>query len=141
MTGWGSRGLAEDPRARLIYAQLTKECVQVGLALSYKIEPIHGMPSDLWAKADEGDAYEELDGYMASRKSQPDWRSSMAQDVIKGRRTEVRYMNGFIVERGREANTATPVNAAIVQVVQDIEAGRLKPEPENVERVLSIAGL
>ena len=65
----------------------------------------------------------------------------MAQDVIKGRRTEVRYMNGFIVERGHEASIATPLNAAIVQVVQDIEAGRLKPEPENVERVLSIAGL
>jgi len=141
LTGLGSQGVAKDPRARLAYTQLAKESVQVGLALNYAIEPIHGVDAEVWAKADQGDVFEELDSLLASRQAGQDWRSSMAQDVIKGRKTEIEQMNGYIVEKGREAGISTPVNAAIVQVVKDIEAGRLTPEPSNVERVLSIAGL
>ena len=115
--------------------------MQVGLALNYSIEKVHGFEPEMWANADQGDVYEELDAWMASRASGPEWRSSMAQDVIKGRKTEIEQMNGYIVSKSREAGVSAPVNAATVQVMKEIEAGQLKPEPENVERVLSIAGL
>ncbi len=141
LTGLGSQGLARDSRARLVYAQLAKECVQVGLALNYSIEKVHGFEPEMWANADQGDVYEELDAWMASRAGGPEWRSSMAQDVIKGRKTEIEQMNGYIVSKSREAGVSAPVNAATVHVIKEIEAGRLQPAPENVERVLSIAGL
>ena len=46
----------------------------------------------------------------------------MAQDVSKGRRTEIDFMNGHIVNMGREVGVATPMSAAIVSVVREIDA-------------------
>ena len=65
----------------------------------------------------------------------------MAQDVIKGRKSEIEQMNGYIVEKGRERNVATPVNEAVVRVMKEIEAGEATPDLSQVERVLSAAGL
>ena len=65
----------------------------------------------------------------------------MGQDMEKGRHTEVDFMNGYIVEQGRRSGIPTPVNAAIVQVVNEVESGRRQPGPANVHRVLSLAGL
>ena len=50
-------------------------------------------------------------------------------------------MNGYIVARGSEAGIHTPVNAAIVEVMQGIDSGEITPDASNVERVLGMAGL
>ena len=141
MTGLGSRGVANDPRAGLIQIQISKESVQVGLAHNYQIESIGGVEAEVYARADEGDVLEELSTRLKARAGAADWKSSMAQDVTKGRRTEVGLMNGHIVARGREVGVPTPVNAAIVEVVQGIDEGRITPDPSNIERVLQMAGL
>ena len=141
MTGLGSLGVAQNPRARLVQIQISKESVLVGQALNYEIESIRGVPPEMFARADEGDVYEELDARFQPKADERDWKSSMAQDVTKGRSTEIEYMNGFIVEKGREVDIPTPVNAAVVEVVKGVDAGTVKPDPSNVERVLSKAGL
>ena len=126
MTGLGAQGMAADPRARLVYIQIAKECVQVGQALDYQIEPVNGIEAEVWSRADQGDAFEELDARLLTRGDPEDWRSSMAQDVTKGRKSEIEQMNGYIVEKGRERNVATPVNEAVVRLMKEIEA-RGKP--------------
>ena len=141
MTGQGSQSYAENPRTRLIQIQIAKESAQVGLALNYDIEKISGVAAETWANADQGDIYEELDGMLLPKSGAADWKSSMGQDVAKGRRTETAFMNGYIVARGREAGVHTPVNAAIVEVMQGVDSGEIMPDPANVERVLSMAGL
>lgn len=141
MTGLGSQSVAQDPRARMIQVHIAKESVLVGQAQGYQIEPVLGVAPERWAKADEGDVLEELDAIFEAATRGPDWKSSMGQDVAKGRRTEIEYMNGFIVRQGDEAGVATPVNGAIVEVVKDIDAGRMDPDPSNIERVLDMAGL
>ena len=65
----------------------------------------------------------------------------MAQDVEEKRTTEILHMNGYIVEKGRDVGVPTPVNSAIVEVVNDIDNGRIKPDLSNVNRVLTLAGL
>ena len=60
----------------------------------------------------------------------------MAQDVDKGRKTEVNQMNGYIVEKGMEAGIATPVNEAVVRLITDIESGKIKPDPSHADRIL-----
>ena len=140
MTGLGSSEAALSPEARSLQVHIAKESVLVGRALGYEIEPINGAPAEKWANADQGDVFEELDALFQARARGRDWKSSMAQDVTKGRRTEIDYMNGFIVDQGREAGIATPVNLATVETVKSIEAGRLTPDPSNLERVLAAAG-
>jgi 2-dehydropantoate 2-reductase len=65
----------------------------------------------------------------------------MAQDVAKGRPTEIEYMNGHVVAQGRAKGIPTPVSAAIVETVKEIDAGTRKPAPENIPHVLRRAGV
>ena len=65
----------------------------------------------------------------------------MAQDVAKGRPTEIDYMNGYVVAQGRERGVATPVSAAIVEVMHEVEDGRRQPAPQNIGLALRRAGV
>jgi len=61
---------------------------------------------------------------------------SMAQDVAKGRPTEIQFLNGWIRNRGRGAGIATPANARVVDLIGRVEQGELTPAAENA-RLLS----
>ena len=115
--------------------------VPVALAQNYQVEPIRGVSAETFANADDGEVYEELDGKFQPTGGGADWKSSMGQDVEKGRRTEIEFMNGYIVEQGRRSGIPTPINAAIVEVVQEVQSGRRPPGPDNVHRVLELAGM
>jgi 2-dehydropantoate 2-reductase len=53
----------------------------------------------------------------------------------KGRRTEIDFINGFIVDKGREVGIETPVNAALVDLVKRVERGELTQSPDNVRDI------
>ena len=50
-------------------------------------------------------------------------RSSMADDLAAGRKTEVDYLNGELVRLAERLQRAAPVNRAIVELVHKAEAG------------------
>ena len=54
-------------------------------------------------------------------KIDPEARSSMYEDLILGRRTEIDYLNGEIVRLGRKHHIATPVNNHIVELIKQSE--------------------
>jgi 2-dehydropantoate 2-reductase len=54
----------------------------------------------------------------------PGQRSSTAQDLARGKPSEIDHLNGFIVRRGRELGVATPVNATLHALVKLVEAAR-----------------
>jgi 2-dehydropantoate 2-reductase len=47
--------------------------------------------------------------------------SSMLQDVLRKRRTEIDFINGVIVRQGQELGIPTPVNSLLVNLVKTIE--------------------
>ena len=141
MTGLDSSGLSEMPGARRIQVQICKESAQVGLAHNVLVESISGVAAEVWARADEGDVMEELDAKFRGGRGGSDWKSSMGQDVAKGRKTEAEFMNGFISRMGREIGVPTPVNDAVVSVVKEIDDGVAVSDPSNIDRVLELAGL
>jgi 2-dehydropantoate 2-reductase len=57
----------------------------------------------------------------------------MLQDVMKGRRTEIDYLNGFVAAEGRNVGVPTPFNDAVVAAVNAHGVGRLNPDPRNLE--------
>ena len=98
-------------------------------------------PRERWADAAKPEVYREIDESMAGKGGGGrNWRASMAQDVIKGRRTEIDYMNGYVVDKGREKGVPTPVSSAVVQIVREIDAGTRKPSPDNIGVALSRSG-
>lgn len=61
--------------------------------------------------------------------------SSMLQDMDRGRKTEIDYLNGYIVKKGRESGIPTPINEAIVETVKQVESGERQLKPENLDEI------
>ena len=141
MSGMGTRDIAATPRGRQITIQLAAESARVGLKLGYKVPKFGGVEAEKWAVADRGDVFEELNAMLTPKDGAGrNWRASMAQDVAKGRRSEIDFMNGFVVAKGREAGVPTPVSAAVVDLMHQIDAGTVKAGPGNIDLVLQRAG-
>lgn len=141
MSGMGTLEIAATPTGRQITIQLAAESARVGLKLGYKVPKFGGVEAEKWARAGEGDVYEELSAMLTPKDGAGrNWRASMAQDVAKGRRSEIDFMNGLVVAKGREAGVSTPVSAAVVDMLHQIDAGMVKPGPANIDLVLQRAG-
>jgi 2-dehydropantoate 2-reductase len=65
-----------------------------------------------------------------------DVKPSMLQDFERGRATEIDYVNGYVVNLGRELGARTAVNAAIVETVHAITRRQLAPDPTLLGRIL-----
>jgi 2-dehydropantoate 2-reductase len=51
-------------------------------------------------------------------------RSSTAQDLARGKKSEIEHLNGYVVRRGKELGIPAPVNRALLCSVQLLEARR-----------------
>lgn len=58
----------------------------------------------------------------------PTQTSSTAQDLARGRRTEIDHLNGYVVARGEALGIATPVNRVLHTLVRQLE-GRFVHDP------------
>ncbi len=142
MSGLGTLEIASSEVGRAITIHLAAESARVGLALGYRVPKLNGAAADQWADASRRETYEALDRMLTPvSASGRNWRASMAQDVAKGRPTEIDYMNGYVVAQGRERRVATPVSEAVVEVMHEVEKGVCHPAPQNIELVLRRAGL
>lgn len=139
-SGMGMADLNKHARGRELQIRLAQEVATVGLALGHNVENFGGKTAKEWSDASRGDVYETLDGELAEKSSGANWRPSMAQDVVKGRPTEIYQMNGFVCQQGASVGIDTPVNAAMADVIRAIDAKEIESGFENVERVLKAAG-
>ena len=138
-TSLGTQELNKNADCRAISIHLGKEAAQVGLALGLNVVEINAKSVKMWASADQGDVFEELDGFLEGRPSRTNWKASMAQDVAKGRRSEIDFMNGLVSRRGVEVGVPTPYNDAIIEVMRDVDAKTITPGTHVVGRILEAA--
>ena len=135
-TGRGGNGNDRDPMTRLLAIRIASEAINVGLAHGYKLEEVYKMDPMRVKAAGEGDkaalAYCEEVLLENTKFRNDDQRPSMGQDIQKGRRTEIDYINGLVVAKAREAGIKTPANDGIIDAVRRIERGQAKPSPELV---------
>jgi 2-dehydropantoate 2-reductase len=141
LSGLGSLEVASSEVGRTLMIRLAAESARVGLALKYRVPTFGGAPAERWADADRRETWDALDQMLTpAAASGRNWRASMAQDVAKGRRTEIDEMNGHVVAEGRRLGIATPVSAAIAESVREIDAGTRSQSPQNLELALRRAG-
>ena len=57
--------------------------------------------------------------------SMPSQYSSTAQDLARGKRSEIDYLNGLIVRRGEALGLATPANRVLWALVKLMEGKRM----------------
>jgi 2-dehydropantoate 2-reductase len=54
-------------------------------------------------------------------EAMPEALSSTAQDIARGKPTEIDSLNGFLVRRGTELSVPTPVNQTLYSLVKMLE--------------------
>jgi 2-dehydropantoate 2-reductase len=136
-TGLSSKELDQYELIRRFIISLGGEAVKVGRALGYELEKIGKLQPDLLASAGDGneEAILKVDALMLSEneKSRGDLqRPSMGQDMIKGRPTEIDYLNGLVARKGKEIGIPTPANAVLTALVKRVERGEIPASPNNI---------
>src|SRR3954454_265880 len=138
-TGMGGNARDNHDAVRRICIQLGGESVRVGQKLGYKLGKVGALPPETLAQAVEGDAasYREIERLLtqggAGQAERSDYqRPSMAQDMEKGRRTEIEFMNGFIASEGARCGVPAPTHEMLTRQVLRVERGEIPPRPENV---------
>jgi 2-dehydropantoate 2-reductase len=137
-TGMGGNERDAHDGVRRVCIALGGEAVRVGQRLGYKVGKIGVLDPETLARAHEGDAaaLAKVEQQLLDATSNA-WRSayqrpSMAQDMEKGRRTEIEFMNGFIAEKGGECGVPALTHARLTELVKRVERGELPPRLENV---------
>lgn len=98
--------LAEIPECESIMAQSVAEAVAVARAMGIKLP----------------DAPLEKVKQVCQVTSSN--QSSMLQDILKGRPTEIDVINGAVVRKGAENGIPTPVNQMLTELIKALEATR-----------------
>ncbi len=135
-TGLPGGQILQNEPIRRFGVRLGSEAIRVGQALGYALEEILHLPPDAIARAGEGDeaamgTYVEQ-RFKDAKKTSAEQRPSMGQDMQKGRRTEIEYLNGFVVREGEKVGLSCRANAVLTDIVTRVEKGELKPDPRHI---------
>ena len=98
--GW----LVQQDGASAVIADLVAECQAVAQADGVRMD---------------GDVHAAVRGIA---QSMPGQLSSTAQDLARGRPSEIEHLNGYVVRRGAALGLATPVNRALLVLVRMLQA-------------------
>jgi 2-dehydropantoate 2-reductase len=134
-TGMTTAACLSDAQIRRFQIALAGEGIRVGQALGYTLEKVRAIEPEKYARANEGDkqAMAELEAALtpaSGANPRADiQRPSMAQDMLKGRRTEIDAMNGYIARKAAEVGLAAPSHVKLASIVTRIERGELRPAP------------
>ena len=104
ITGLPYGRVVQGEGVQAVMHDVVQECVSVARAADVSL------PDDLW------DSVQALAGTM------PAQMSSTAQDLARGKRSEIDHLNGHIVRRGEALGIATPVNRTLHALVRFIES-------------------
>jgi 2-dehydropantoate 2-reductase len=140
LTGLRSTELWTEPLTLDILIALGHETVSVAAADGIRVAPVFGrIPHDLWSQAtDVGSSdWKEIAGHISAvgdqRRGKRANIASLLQDILKKRRTEVDYLNGWVARRGRERAVPTPTHDLMISTLRPVENGLIPPRLENAE--------
>jgi 2-dehydropantoate 2-reductase len=137
-TAMSGNDMNRDDKIRRLSIHLAGEGVRVGQALGYELEHIRMHDPETIARASEGDraALDEVEsqifaGLQSNTRSELA-RPSMGQDMLKGRRTEIDFINGVIAAKGQEVGVPAPSHVKLIAAVKQVEHGKIPARPENL---------
>jgi 2-dehydropantoate 2-reductase len=125
---------AANSESRELMLRSGQEALDVGAALGHPVLPIFGLTD-----ADVGQSNRVVDLLLETLLkgfTLPSTKTTVLQDWMKRRHSEVNDLNGTIVVEATRLGLEAPVNAAIVEMALEIESGRLKPDPANIRRLV-----
>src|SRR5215510_7550330 len=135
-TGLTGAQMLDNEPIRRFATRLGSEAIRVGQAAGYQLEEILHLPPETIARAGEGDeaAMRACDEqrFKDAKATAAEQRPSMGQDMLKGRRTEIEFLNGYVVREAARLDLPRRANAALTQIVKQVERGELPADPRHI---------
>ena len=122
---------------RAMFIQIMKEALDVAEAMDLKVPPYDGR-LDYYRLVNIGGLWGKIYRYIIIRGVGFKYRklkSSSLQSLERGKPTEIDFLNGFIVQKGREFGVPTPLNEKIVKMIKEIERGERPITPANIDEL------
>jgi 2-dehydropantoate 2-reductase len=125
-------GIIDNEAARKAAIATITETYHIGKALGVSFASINGISPEIFIASNRKE-FEEASkilelGFAKHRAIQP----SMWQDIEKGRKTEVDFVNGYVVTKAGQINRAAPINALVTRFIHEIEQGGKSPALSNL---------
>lgn len=135
ISGFTLKETLTNNTSRGVAIRLGIEAVAVGQASGYQLGGIWGVPASEWKLAVDGSTPPALQEALirVSSRTSSTALPSIAQDLAKGRRTEIDSFNGLVVQSGAEVLIATPISERVIALVKAIERGEIKPHSKNLQ--------
>lgn len=127
-------------RVRSLFIGIMREAIAVADAMGWTI-PTYGNKLNYYnflrGSGIVGDIKRHFTVWFIGRKFRR-LKSSSLQSLERGKPTEIDFLNGYIVAKGQQYNVPTPINARVVQLIHEIEAGKRHIGEANFEAFESI---
>src|SRR4249920_2531609 len=124
-TGLTGGEMLQNEPIRRFSTRLGSEAIRVGQAQGYQLEEILHLSPENIARGGEGDetAMRPCDEqrFKDGKRTSSQQRPSMGQDMQKGRRTEIEFLNGLVVREGEKIGIPCAANAALTDIVKRVE--------------------
>lgn len=120
-------------RALTCAVRIGRECLQVCKAIHVTMPPAFGI--DMMTIFDYNNTTGEQKAKDTVRKldaAHGKGKASMLQDLEKGKKCEIAYIDGVVSKTGREVGIETPYADAVVRIVSEIEDGKRPLSPNNL---------
>jgi 2-dehydropantoate 2-reductase len=115
-----------------VFRRTYEEALSVALAIGTRLErlTVDSIPPG-WPSNSAAEEYYEswVEAVIAFYG---DVKPSMLQDFERGRRTEIDFINGYVVTLGHASGVPVHMNATITNLVHQIERGDLQPAPDRM---------
>lgn len=148
LTGWPMFGGLGDWRALRLFGKLACEVMDVQLAAGNEPEPILGFTRDKWAVLASGcSEAHEAEFAAVNKMPQPSGNGSgpglspmdaYTMDIAKGLPLEIWHTNGYVSDLGKRFGIPTPTLDRELEVIRNIESGKLSPGPGLLEEILDL---
>jgi 2-dehydropantoate 2-reductase len=125
------------PGMRDLMLRSGREALAAGALLGHRPLPIFGLSANDLRGG--GDLVEQLLDTLLSGFVLPHTTSTVLQDWVRGRHSEVDEMNGAVLAAHLAHGGRAPVNAAVVELAHRIERGELTPDESNLPLLLELA--
>ena len=136
--------IIDDPLGRGLSRLAGAEAYAIGKSQTDRLEMIGNFNPNAFAPGDDFEARADaaLLEVIAPMRGGIKQHMGIWRDLaVKKRRSEVDMQTGALVEYGRRTGIPTPVNAAVLEVIHEIEAGERGMEWTNLRDIARLAGV
>lgn len=140
LTGESLGHMLKHPGVRRVFLGIYGEVIETALALNMRLERIAVDPMLLYLPVSAGFIsrwFKDQLVRIVGRKHGK-LKSSSLQSLERGRRTEIDFLNGYVVAQAQSVGVSTPLNASVTRMVQEIEQGRRRLSPANIEELSAV---